>query len=237
MFFWSEEAAPGVWIAFTDRAAGNLAPGVGNDPDGAARNRAALESELGLQPGGLRFMKQTHSVVIAQAVPGAAPEADALISVTGTDALAVLVADCVPVVLTGEHDDGGVRTAVVHAGRRGVEGNIAGRAVEALEDAGARAVSAWIGPSICGGCYEVPADLQEQVAALVPQTHSTTRWGTSALDLPAGVRAQLLSAGAAVQAVGSGPSMCSLENPELFSHRAVPGGRAEGRMAGLVWRQ
>ncbi len=181
-------------------------------------------------------MNQTHSTTVVEAGPDAVPDADALLSPTGTDALAVLVADCVPVVLVGSTARGDHVTAVVHAGRKGVEGDIAGRTVEELRQRGALTTSAWIGPSICGRCYEVPEDMREQVAGVVPSALSTTSWGTPALDLPAGVRSQLEAAGVSVHNAGGSKNPCTLENDGLFSHRAVGKGRPEGRLAGLVWR-
>lgn len=236
MFFWTSPAAPGIRVAFTDRAAGNLAPRVGGNPDAAVRFRHALEEELGIASGALRFMNQTHSTVVAEAGTAATPDADALVSPTGTDALAVLVADCVPVVLVGSTARNESITAVVHAGRKGVEGNIAGQTVVDLRQRGAESISAWIGPSICGKCYEVPEGMREEVAGAVPLTRSTTRWGTPALDLPAGVRGQLEAAGAAVRDLGANDNPCTLENERLFSHRAVGQGRPVGRLAGLVWQ-
>lgn len=236
MFFWTSLVAPGIRVAFTDRGAGNLAPRVGGNPDAAVRSRRALETELGIASGALRFMNQTHSTVIAEACAGAAPDADALVSPTGADALAVLVADCVPAVLVGTTARNESITAVVHAGRKGVEGNIAGQTVDHLRQRGAESISAWIGPSVCGRCYEVPEDMREEVARVVPSTGSTTRWGTPALDLPAGVRGQLEAAGVAVQDLGAKDNPCTLENERLFSHRAVGQGRPVGRLAGLVWQ-
>lgn len=234
MFFWATEAAPGIRVAFTNRTAGNLATHVGSDPDAVSRSRSELERGMRIARGSLCFMNQTHSTDVAEAVPGTAPAADALVSSSGAAALAVLVADCVPVVLVGFRDDSVASTAVVHAGRAGVEGNIVGRAVGELRK-NADAVSAWIGPSICGSCYEVPAELRDRVSRDVPSTFSTTSWGTAALDLPAGVRSQLAAAGVQVGAVGTDEDLCTLENDRLFSHRAVASGRPEGRIAGLVW--
>lgn len=234
MFFGTQHAATGVRIAFTDRTAGNLALQVG-DPEAASRARQALEAGLGLGPGSFHFMNQTHSVTVAEASAGVVQEADALISRDGTQALAVLVADCVPVVLVGATAGGTPVTAVAHAGRKGVEGDITGRTVQALRDRGADAISAWVGPSVCGKCYEVPEEMRDHVAGAVPLTYSTTRWGTPGLDLPAGVRGQLVDAGVDVQEVAAGENPCTLENESLFSHRAVGRGRPVGRLAGLVW--
>jgi copper oxidase (laccase) domain-containing protein len=69
-----------------------------------------------------------------------------------------------------------------------------------------------------------------EVAAVVPATHATTRWGTPALDLGAGVLAQLTDAGVPAVEVGG----CTREDGTLHSHRRD--GAAAGRLAGVVWR-
>jgi copper oxidase (laccase) domain-containing protein len=89
-------------------------------------------------------------------------------------------------------------------------------------------IRAWLGPSICGNCYEVPAGLQDEVSAVVPAARTTTSWGTPGLDLPAGARSQLDQAGVSVEY--SGP--CTLETPSLFSYRRNSN---TGRFAGLIW--
>jgi len=101
-------------------------------------------------------------------------------------------------------------------------------AVERMRALGAADIQAWLGPSICGACYEVPAGLRDDVAAAVPAAWSTTSWGTPGLDLPAGARAQLEAAD--VEVLFSGP--CTLENEDLFSYRR---NKDTGRFAGLVW--
>lgn len=257
-FLWNEEVRSGLRVAFTSIAAGNLALHVGEDPDAVAANRARLEAAMQLRSGALRFMSQTHSDRVAVVQPPqhiegrsdaqirptrvAVPDADAMISPAGRDPLAVLVADCVPVVLaamndTGVTDDQGCTgsigaTAVVHAGRAGVVNGIVGRTVDQLRRSGAEGITAWIGPSVCGACYEVPEDLMLDVARTAPIAASRTRTGSFALDLPAAVRRQLLDADVALGSVGGG-NRCTVENPELFSHRRAPGA---GRIAGVVWR-
>ena len=93
---------------------------------------------------------------------------------------------------------------------------------------GALNISAWLGPSICGSCYEVPEQLREEVAEVAPAAWSSTSWGTPALDLPAGVRAQLAEEGVTVEYSGE----CTLENDSLYSYRRDS---RTGRFAGLVW--
>ncbi|OUM42787.1 polyphenol oxidase family protein [Arthrobacter sedimenti] len=233
-FYWSEEVRPGLRVAFTSAGAGNLALHVGNDPDGVRGNRRRLEDDMGIAPGSLRFMSQTHSdrVAVVGGTAGA-PDADGMISPHGTEPLAVLVADCVPIVLAdASRADGGTgATAVVHAGRAGVGNGIIGSAVRSLRGLGARDLSAWIGPSVCGACYEVPEDMMRAMARTLPEAASRTRAGTPALDLPAAVRCQLEQSSVRVEPVQG--ASCTLENPALYSHRREPG---SGRIAGLVWR-
>jgi hypothetical protein len=98
-----------------------------------------------------------------------------------------------------------------------------------MRELGAGAIRAWVGPHVCGRCYEVPADLRDEVAAAVPATYGETSWGTPALDLGAGVAAQLAAAGVAASVVPG----CTLEDPTFHSYRRD--GDAAGRFAGLVW--
>ncbi|WP_234417560.1 laccase domain-containing protein [Miniimonas sp. S16] len=158
----------------------------------------------------------------------AAPPVDVLVTSSPGRGLAALAADCVPVLLAG-YDAAGhaVAVAAAHAGRRGVVAGAAPAAARALEAAGAVRVRAVVGPAVCGACYEVPAELQEEVCAVEPGARATTRAGAPALDLPGAVVRQLLSAGVEVSRL----ALCTLETPWLFSHR---GGAPTGRFAGVV---
>src|SRR3546814_16679424 len=80
-----------------------------------------------------------------------------------------------------------------------------------------------------GRCYEVPEAMRDEVSRSVPESYSTTSWGTPALDIGAGVAAQLERAGVAVNLVDG----CTLEQDRFHSFRRD--GAASGRMAGLVW--
>lgn len=235
-FFWNAEVRPGLRVAFTTVTAGNLALHVGDDADTVRDNRRRLERLMGVPAASLRFMSQTHSdrVVVTGPVGRGAPDADGMTSSDGAHPLAVLVADCVPVVLAdASGPNGGTgATAVVHAGRAGVGNGIVGNAVGTLRGLGARDLSAWIGPSVCGSCYEVPEDMMRAMSLTLPQAASRTRVGTPALDLPGAVRHQLERVGVTVEQLPGGV-LCTLENPSLFSHRREPG---VGRIAGLVWR-
>lgn len=213
-------------MAFTDTRAGNLALHVGDDAAGVHRRRRMLEDAAGLVPGSLRFMDQVHGTTVEVMAPDTpAPTADAMVS-RGLP-LAVMVADCIPAVLVGQGPDGPI-LAAVHAGRPGIANGILPAAVERMQVEGATAIRAWLGPSICGNCYEVPAELRDRVAEQVPRTWATTSWGTAALDLPAGARSQLKGAGVAIEYAGP----CTLETEHLYSYRHSS---STGRFAGLVW--
>ncbi|MBT2532830.1 laccase domain-containing protein [Arthrobacter sp. ISL-48] len=227
MFFSRSEVLPGVSVAFTDTSAGNLALHVGDNPADVIRRREGLERAMGASPGSLRFMDQVHGTSVALMEAGTpAPEADAMVS-QGLP-LAVMVADCIPVLLVGKAPSGPV-LAAVHAGRPGIANGIIPSAVDRMRSLGASGIRAWLGPSICGACYEVPAALQAAVASAVPATWSTTSWGTPALDLPAGARSQLEAADVVVEYAGA----CTLENDALYSYRR---NSRTGRFAGVVWQ-
>jgi YfiH family protein len=157
-------------------------------------------------------------------------EADALVAVGRTGA-AVVVADCVPVLLA---DPVAGVAGAVHAGRRGLAGGVVQAAVAEMVGHGARVarLRAAIGPAICGACYEVPAALRAEVADVVPGVAGTTSWGTPSLDLPRGVAGVLDGLGVVhVHATG----VCTYTDERFFSHRrSVATGEPEGRSAGVV---
>jgi YfiH family protein len=239
MFLATGSAAAARW-AVTDRADGlsdgvygslNLGDHVGDDPDRVAANRARLAVEVGLATADLRFMSQVHGSTVARVgrdAPAQAPEADALLTTDRGVGLVVLVADCVPVLFAARGSD---TIAVAHAGRRGVVAGVVPETVAAMQEHGAwpSRMVAKVGPAICGRCYEVPAAMQEEVCAAVPEARSTTSDGTPGLDLPAAVVAQLARAG--VETVEVDP-WCTAERDDLFSYRRDG---VTGRFAGLVW--
>ncbi|NKX54938.1 laccase domain-containing protein [Arthrobacter sp. E918] len=233
-FWWRGEVGDGLWAAFTDSATGNLALHVGDDPAAVQARRTGLEERMGVMPGSLRFMNQVHSARVGTVAAGdgpaagTGPELDGLLCPDAGIPLAVMVADCLPVLFAAEAPDGGWMTAAVHAGRRGLLGGILAATAAGLVRAGGTGLQAWIGPSICGRCYEVPADLQAEACAQLPALRSETSWGTPALDLAAGAAAALEELAVRVHRVPG----CTRETPELFSYRRDPGC---GRFAGLIW--
>jgi YfiH family protein len=180
VFAWHEDRS-GVVRAVTDRSSGvstgayaglNLGGHVGDDPEAVSRNRDALAERLG-RP--VAYMDQCHGagVAVIDSVPEVAPTCDALVTASPDLALAVLVADCVPVLLAGE----GV-VAAVHAGRPGLVAGVVPAAVAAMRGLGADTIDAVVGPSVCGRCYEVPEAMRSDVAAVVPVAATVSWSGT-----------------------------------------------------------
>ena len=161
-------------------------------------------------------------------IPGAAPlpVADALLTTSPRLGLAIRVADCVPVLFA---DPARRVVAAAHAGRRGLLDGVLVRTVEQMRTRGAREITAWIGPHICGQCYEVPGEMAEEADRIIPGVATTTSWGTPAIDLGAGARIQLDELGVTV--VGMDP--CTLTTETLYSHRGD--GPAAGRQVGMIW--
>ncbi len=227
--------------ALTDRHGGvsgppydalDLGDHVGDDPAAVGENRRLLALALGVDPARLVFMSQVHGAEVAVVEhapePGEPPPvADALVTAEAGLALVVLAADCVPVLLA-DRDGGAV--GVAHAGRRGLLAGIVPATLGALGALGARPdrIAALVGPAVCGACYEVPEAMADEVAAAVPAARATSRAGGAALDLRAGVVAQLTAAG--VGQVEVDPP-CTVETADLYSYRRDG---VTGRCAGVV---
>ena len=230
----------GVFAAFSGRSGGvsgvpyeslNLGLGVGDDPVAVTANRQALAAACGLAAGNLAWMRQVHGNDVCYLDAGTTQPpgpVDAMFTDVPGRALCVLVADCVPVLIA---DPAARLIGAAHAGREGMVAGVVPALVSAMVAAGASpaAMHGLIGPAICGGCYEVPPELQARVCAAVPQARCQTLDGTTGLDIPAGVRAQLAAAG-----IGRVRSVqrCTKETADLFSYRRDG---VTGRFAGMVW--
>lgn len=232
----------GAHFAFTDRWGGvsavpyeelNLGGAVGDDPAAVLANRALAARSLGLAPDRVVWMNQVHGRDVA-VVDGpwgpdvAVPAVDAVVTARRGLALAVLTADCTPVLLA---DPVAGVAGAAHAGRPGLVAGVVPAAVEAMVALGAEPgrIVARTGPAVCGRCYEVPAEMRDAVAEVVPDARAETSWGTPAVDVVAGVHAQLAEAGV-VDSLRS--PVCTLESRDHFSYRRD---RVTGRLAGYVW--
>ncbi|MGZ8180219.1 peptidoglycan editing factor PgeF [Williamsia sp. SKLECPSW1] len=209
----------------------NLGDHVGDDPVAVTANRARLAERIGVADDHLIWMEQIHGRSVA-VVDGprtdAVPATDALVTATPGLALAVLSADCVPLLLSD--DEAGV-VAAAHAGRVGARIGIVPRVLDAMVGLGAERgrIGAFLGPAASGERYEVPPEMQRDVEQHLPGSATRTRQGTCGLDLRAGITRQLLEAG--VAAVASDPR-CTISDTTLFSHRR---GAPTGRIASVIW--
>jgi len=187
--------------------------------------RQSLQESLSIE--GLVFMEQTHSDVV-QVIEHAMvePFADALITSSPGLAIAVLVADCIPLLLSS--DD---LVAAVHVGRKGVLNKIALKTVEKMRHMGAAKISAVIGPSICGTCYEVSPEMYEQVTKVVPSSATTN--ALHALDLKAALIDQLVSQSVATKDMAI-CTLCSVHESEKSDYFSYRGGDEFARGAGVI---
>jgi polyphenol oxidase len=211
----------------------NMGDHVGDDPAAVAANRARLATAIGLGADGVVWMNQVHGdrvVAVDGPVSGAVDGTDGLMTTNPRLALAVVTADCVPVLMADVR--AGV-VAAVHAGRVGAQKGIVARAVEAMVSAGSRVedVSVFLGPAVSGSNYEVPDDMAAEVEAALPGSRTTTARGTAGLDLRAGIARQLTELG--IVAIDIDPR-CTVDDANLFSHRR---GAPTGRLASLVWME
>jgi len=209
----------------------NLGDHVGDDAKAVEANRVRLAEGIGLAPERLVWMEQVHGRTVG-VVDGPVAEpleaTDAVVTKQAGLGLVVLTADCVPVLL-GDETAGVV--GAVHAGRVGARVGVVVEALKAMMALGAELerIEVLLGPSVCGECYEVPADMQKDVEKHLPGSASKSRRGTPALDLRAGLWNQLGSAG--VGKIGVDPR-CTFEERDLFSHRREA---PTGRLASVIW--
>lgn len=210
-------------LAFTSgRAAGSFGTGTDEPVRDVMARWAALRAFLGDQTARLATATQVHGATVI--VHGGewrgwlrGEDADGHLSLARHTAMAVTVADCVPVFLA--HPSGA--TAVLHSGWRGTAGCIIERAIELLVAQGlsARDVRMHCGPAICGHCYEVSPDVYGQLTRR--QVHEPTT-----VDLRALIAAHARSLG--VRQISISPLCTRCDNDRFYSHRAGDAGRQLG---------
>ncbi|KUO03855.1 peptidoglycan editing factor PgeF [Streptomyces caeruleatus] len=231
----------GAHFAFTDRWGGvsaapyeelNLGGAVGDDSEAVLTNRELAAKSLGLGPGEVVWMNQVHGADVV-VVDGPwrdrpVPDVDAIVTAQRGLALAVLTADCVPVLLA---DPVAGIVGAAHAGRPGMIAGVVPATLRAMTELGAdpARIVARTGPAVCGRCYEVPEAMRAEVAAVEPAAYAETSWRTPAVDVAAGVHAQLGRLG--VRDREQSP-VCTLESRDHFSYRRD---RTTGRLASYVW--
>jgi len=218
----------------------NLGARCGDDPVAAATNRAQLIERFAL-PTVPRWLQQVHGVdvlrfdapapSVAAAGEGAEPIADASVTSTPNTVLAILTADCLPVVFAAED---GSAVGAAHAGWRGLAGGVLENTAAAMNVAPERLV-AWLGPAAGPQAYEIGQEVFDAFVsrhARAAAAFVATRPGHWKVDLYALARQRLTDAGV-TRVFGGG--LCTISDPQRFySHRRDA---RTGRMATLVWMQ
>ncbi len=216
---------------------GNRYAADGDDPATVLRNRAQLVELAGL-PSAPHWLRQVHGTdvlrVAAPADPQAdEPVADALVTSTPGVVLAILTADCLPVVFAAKD---GNEVAAAHAGWPGLSKGMLEATLAALRTPAADLV-AWIGPGAGPRRYEVGKDVFDVFVAHDAGAEACfvpTRPGHWLADLPALARLRLTARGMAAADIHGG-ELCTMSEPaRFFSHRRD--GRS-GRIATLAWMQ
>ena len=222
---------------------GNARGEAGDDPVIVAANRSELVDRAGL-PSAPHWLRQVHGTGVLRVddrLPyGNAtaerarmvdePEADAAVTDVPGAVLAVLTADCLPVVLAAR---GGGEVAVAHAGWRGLAAGVLERTVAAMAAAPGDLV-AWLGPAAGPEAYEVGAEVRDAFVAGDPGAGAAfrpSRPGHWHVDLYALARLRLQAAGLSAADIHGG-GLCTITDRRFFSHRRD--GRS-GRIATLAW--
>jgi len=242
------QAWTGVKVFCTTRSGGvgqapydtlNLGSGAGDEPEVVLANRAILRQNV---PGEPFWLKQVHGVQVADADDqslsegaGSPPEVDAAVTSVPGRVLAILTADCLPVVIA---DQQGTVLGAAHAGWRGLAGGVLESCLSAMRQKVPTASGwrAWIGPGIGPQVFQVGEDVRQAfegkgadcAGMFQPDPTAPGKW---LADLPGLARWRLRALGVQeVEACG----LCTVTDPanRFFSYRRD---RQTGRMATIAW--
>ncbi|MGJ7506826.1 peptidoglycan editing factor PgeF [Variovorax sp. GT1P44] len=238
-------APPGVHALCSTRAGGvsvgnyqglNLGDHVGDEAEHVRANRAILRDAIKARP---VFLQQVHGTDLAALGVSSADgiTADACTTVESGIACTIMVADCLPVLVT---DETGRRIAAAHAGWRGLAGGVLERTLDAFETEGGRqGLMAWLGPCIGPDAFEVGDEVRAAFEASTPGAGTCFKPAGSPgkwlADLPGLARQRLRAAGVTqLHGNDSSEAWCTVHNPlRFFSHRRD---RVSGRFAACIWR-
>jgi YfiH family protein len=203
----------------------NLAEHVGDDPQHVRQNRQILRDNLGALP--IQWLEQVHGIRVVAAGEEVLPEADAVWIMERGQVLAIMTADCLPVVLA---DRAGRCIAAAHGGWRGLVDGILKETIAAMP---VQPEVAWLGPAIGADVYEVGEEVLERVVQVDAGFEAAIRYGPQPgkgyLDLSRLAELQLRAAGL-TEVYASGLSTWDTER--FYSYRREG---QTGRMATLAW--
>ena len=205
----------------------NLALHVGDQDEFVQRNRNELAKRLSLpcQPAWLNQTHTNHCVIVEDD-----PErhADASITRSTTQPLAIMTADCLPILLCNR---AGTEIAAVHAGWRGLLNGIISNTINKMH-APAETLMAWIGPAICQRCYETGTEVHDAYISHYPFTHDAFHHSASGVHADLPKLAELILNASGVNAVYQSEA-CTFElEKKFYSYRRQA---QTGRMATLIW--
>jgi YfiH family protein len=212
----------GIRAFTTGRAAGSFSTATSEPVRDVMARWDALREVL--RPGGTRLAtaRQVHGTRVVVHGSGwdgwlRGDEADGHVSTDRGTAMAVSIADCVPVFVV--HPSGAA--ALLHSGWRGTAGRIVEQGIAALAHRGVPAAElrVHLGPAICGRCYEVSPDVYERLTGCRPSRPAV-------VDLRALIADQARRAGVRHITISSACTRC--DNDRFYSHRAGDEGRQLG---------
>ncbi|MFK8030303.1 MAG: peptidoglycan editing factor PgeF [Gammaproteobacteria bacterium] len=209
----------------------NLGDHVGDRPEHVLQNRKVLQSELEL-PNAPIWLDQVHGVRVAEVssrAVGEALEADAAVTRERGCVLAIMTADCLPIVLSSPENN---VISAVHGGWRGLAGDIIQNAVIAM-DCPPSSIEAWLGPAIGPECFEVGDDVWDQFVSQdwkMAECFRATKDQKFMADLYAIARRSLSTLG--ITNIVGGNHCTYTEDDMFYSYRRSPN---TGRMATLAW--
>jgi len=148
----------------------NIALHVGDSKEHVLANRAALHAQLNLTAEPV-WLNQTHTNICVRVEHEALRDADAAVTSSIQHPLAILTADCLPIVLC---DQAGTEIAAIHAGWRGLLNGIIEHTLAKMH-AEPSTIMAWTGPAICEHCFEVGQEIPEAFIQRYPYTASAFR--------------------------------------------------------------
>jgi YfiH family protein len=209
----------------------NLGVHCGDDPRVVERNRTLVAARLGARP---VWMRQVHGTGVLDA--GAwdvnhdgEPEADAAWASRAGVACAVMIADCLPLLVV---DEARRAVAAIHAGWRGLAAGVIERGLEAMGEGPKRV---WLGPAIGPEAYEIGAEVRARILEQDSGAEAVfrpSRPGHWYLDLYEAARRRLRARGIGDDRIHGG-GHCTLRDPaHCFSYRREG---PTGRMAALIW--
>ena len=205
----------------------NLALHVGDRESDVLANRSTLLKNLKL-PSEPEWLHQTHSTDCVLVEEDANRNADAAITRQKNKVLAIMTADCLPIVLCNQQ---GTEIAAIHAGWRGLAHGILENTLKKMHSP-RQTLMAWIGPAICHDCYQIGDEVYNTFCERYPYTRTTFSLKDTHQYANLSKMAELVLHAEGVNAVYPSNACTFERNDEFYSYRRET---ETGRIATLIW--